>query len=190
MSRFRQLAIPAVCLGLLAGCARPAPPAVDTAADDAAIRAINPAWFAAHAAGDADAVAALYAEDAVVAAPGLQVARGRAAIRELIAADIAASVAAGLAFKGGSSPEFGLSGDLGWESNTLTVVDKSGATVDTGKYLTVYARRDGKWMIVRDIWNSDTPAPAAEAGGASDDPEVDDSAPRPASETDDGRRGA
>jgi ketosteroid isomerase-like protein len=167
MIRIGKLAFAALSVALLAGCAKqPATPVVDTAADDAAIRAINPAWFQAHAAGDADAVAALYAEDASVAAPGLPPARGRAAIREMIAADIASSKAAGLSFKGGSSPEFGLSGDLGWESNTLTVVDASGATVDTGKYLTVYGRRNGKWMILRDMWNSDTPTPAPPAAAA------------------------
>jgi ketosteroid isomerase-like protein len=170
MTRFGRVAGLVVVAGALVACAKPAAqPVVDVAADEAAIRAINPAWFAAHAKGDADAVAALYAEDAVVAAPGLPLGRGRAAIREMIAADIAASVAAGISFRGGASPEFGLSGDLGWESNTLMILDKSGATLDTGKYLTVYARRDGRWMIVRDMWNSDSPTapPPTEAPASS-----------------------
>jgi len=38
--------------------------------------------------------------------------------------------------------------------------------VDAGKYLTVFQRRDEKWMIIRDTWNSDT-APAAAAALAS-----------------------
>jgi len=75
MTSLRQLAVIAAGLVALAGCAKaPPPPAaepvVDTAADEAAVRAVNPAWFAAHTAGDADAVAALYADDAVLNIPG------------------------------------------------------------------------------------------------------------------------
>jgi len=50
-----------------------------------------------------------------------------------------------------------VSGDLGWEWGTFTVTNKSGATVDKGKYVTVCAKKDGKWLIIRDIWNSDGP---------------------------------
>jgi uncharacterized protein (TIGR02246 family) len=166
MLSFRNLAIVATGLAALAGCARTAPPA-DTAADEAAIRAMNPAWFTAYNAGDADAVAALYADDGVLNIPGAPAARGRAAIREALVKDIAATAAAGLTNNQGPSPEFGVSGDLGWEWNTFTVTDQSGATIDTGKYVTVYGKKDGKWQIIRDIWNSDTPpaaaAPAPEA---------------------------
>ncbi len=161
----RSVVIVAASLVVLAGCAKTAPPAADAAADEAAIRAINPAWFKAYNAGDADGVTALYSEDAVLNIPGVPAARGRAAIREAYVKDIAA--AAGLTNNQGPSGEFGVSGDLGWEWNTYTVTDKSGATVDTGKYVTVYGKKDGKWFIIRDIWNSDTPpatpGPAAAA---------------------------
>ena len=71
----------------------------------------------------------------------------------------------GLTDNQGTSGEFGVSGDLGWEWNTFTVTDKSGTVVDTGKYVTVYGKKDGKWFIIRDIWNSDMP-PAAAAPAA------------------------
>ena len=164
----RSVAIVAASLVALAGCAKTAPPAADAAADEAAIRAINPAWFKAYNAGDVDGVTALYSEDAVLNIPGVPAARGRAAIREAYVKDIAA--AAGLTNNQGPSGEFGVSGDLGWEWNTYTVTDKSGTTVDTGKYVTVYGKKDGKWFIIRDIWNSDTPpatsGPAAAAPAA------------------------
>jgi uncharacterized protein (TIGR02246 family) len=169
MTSLRHLAVIAAGLVALGGCAKTPPPApapapvVDTAADEAAVRAVNPAWFAAHTAGDADAVAALYADDAVLSIPGVPPVRGRAAIREAIAADIAAMKAAGLGNQPGPAPEFGLSGDMAWEWSTFTVTDASGATVDTGKYVTVYARKDGQWLIVRDIWNSDAPPAGAAA---------------------------
>ena len=55
---------------------------IAVAADDAAtIRANTEAWFKAFNAGNADAVAAAYADDAVVMAPGAPPASGSAAIK-------------------------------------------------------------------------------------------------------------
>lgn len=151
------------CLALFAlNCSQK--PAPDTrAADEATIRTINPAWFKAYNAGDVSGIVALYAEDAVLNPPGAPAARGHAAMREYLTKDIAASAAAGMTFNGSTTTDAGVSGDLGWEWGTFTVTDKSGATVDTGKYVTVYGRKDGKWLIIRDIWNSDAavqPPPA------------------------------
>jgi uncharacterized protein (TIGR02246 family) len=172
----RTLRLPIAVLGIvaIAGCMERDPSASDTgvrtvtsvgpadaAADEQAIRAINPAWFTAMQAGDADAVVAFYSDDAVVSAPGAAPARGTAAIRELFANEIAGLKAAGLSQSSGANPEFAVSGDLGYEWNTYTVKDSSGKTVDTGKYLSVFGRRNGKWVIVRDIWNSDMPATPA-----------------------------
>jgi uncharacterized protein (TIGR02246 family) len=144
------------CLALLAlQCNQPPP---DTrAADEAAIRSINPNWFKAYNAGDANSMVALYAEDAVVNPPGAPAARGQAAIREYFTKDVAASAAAGMTLNGSTTTDAGVSGDLGWEWGTFTAKDKSGATIDAGKYVTVYARKGGKWLIIRDIWNSDGP---------------------------------
>jgi hypothetical protein len=37
-----------------------------------------------------------------------------------------------------------------------------GAVVETGKFLSVSRKKDGKWLYIRDTWNSDAPpAPAA-----------------------------
>jgi uncharacterized protein (TIGR02246 family) len=129
----------------------------DTAADEAALRAVDSTWFATYTAGDADAVAALYADDAVVNPAGAPHARGSAAVREALGKDIANTKGGGFTLVPGSTSDVGVSGDLGWIWNTFTVKDKSGATVDAGKYVTVFARKDGKWRIIRDIWNSDNP---------------------------------
>ena len=155
MLLLRNKLVMAAALVALAGCAKPGP----TPADDAAVRAANPAWFKAYGAGDADGVAALYAEDAVLSIPGIPPVRGRAAIKDAVAKDIAAMQAAGLSNKPGDAPEFGIGPDMAWEWSAFSVADKSGATVDTGKYVTVYAKKDGKWMIVRDIWNTDSAPP-------------------------------
>jgi uncharacterized protein (TIGR02246 family) len=132
----------------------------DVAADEAAVRAADSAWFTAHNAGDADAVAALYADDAVVSVPGAPPARGSDAVRAVIAKDVAEMKAGGFTLAASPTPDLAASGDLAWIWNTFTVKDKAGATVDAGKYLTLLARRDGQWRIIRDIWNSDK-GPAA-----------------------------
>lgn len=135
----------------------PAPTAAapSSAADREAVRAVNVAWFKAYNARDVDAIAALYADDAVLSAPGAPAARGAAAIKEAFKKDIAAATKAGIANNAGSSEESGVSGDLAWEASTYSAADKSGKVVEKGKYVTVFERRNGKWVIIRDIWNSD-----------------------------------
>jgi uncharacterized protein (TIGR02246 family) len=158
MQKHSSLVLLAVCcLTLLAlDCNQQQMP--DTrAADEAAIRSINPTWFKAYNAGDANAIVALYANDAVVNAPGVPAVRGQDAIREFFTKEVASAAAAGMTQSGGATTDAGVSGDLGWEWGTYTVKDKSGAVVDTGKYVTVYAKKNGKWLIIRDIWNSDGP---------------------------------
>ena len=150
----------AVSLVALAGCK---PAAVDTTADEATIRASAPAFAAAYNAGDTDALAAMYWEDAVLQPPGAPSATGRDAIHAFLAGDIVATKAAGLTMNMLESGAVDVSGDLAYDAGTYTVTDASGATVDTGKYLSVFQKRDGKWLFIRDTWNSDmAPAPAAE----------------------------
>ncbi len=129
------------------------------AADEAVIRGINQTWFKAYNAGDVKSIVALYADDAVVNGPGVPAARGQAAISEFFTKDIAA--AAGMSTNPVTPTDVAVSGDLGWEWGTFTLTDKSGSTVDRGKYVTVFAKKDGKWLITRDIWNSDGPMPGS-----------------------------
>ncbi|HJR33637.1 MAG TPA: SgcJ/EcaC family oxidoreductase [Gemmatimonadales bacterium] len=154
--------ISACCLILLLLACASAPPAADGAADEAALRAVDSAWFTAVNAGDLDGVTALYAEHAVVSVPGAPPARGSEAVRGVLGKDIDNASKGGVKLVPGADAEVGVSGDLGWIWNTFTVTDKAGATVDAGKYLTLAERKDGKWRIIRDIWNSDhSPAPPA-----------------------------
>jgi uncharacterized protein (TIGR02246 family) len=149
-----------VVIGALSGCAQaPAPPAAqDTAAEEAKLEADALAWFDLYNKGDADGVANLYADDALLMPPGARASKGRAAIREFIAADIAKSRAASISLKNEAVTGKGISGDTGWLSGTYLVVDASGATIDTGNYLSVHRRTNGAWPYIRDIWNSDREA--------------------------------
>jgi uncharacterized protein (TIGR02246 family) len=132
-------------------------PACAAGADEAAIRAQTTNWIKAYNSGDAKAVAALYAEDALLLPPGAPGAKGRAAIMAFMAKDIAGSKAAGATFAVDPKTDVGVAGEMGWESGTYTVIVK-GATVETGKFLSVSRKKDGKWLYIRDTWNSDAPA--------------------------------
>jgi hypothetical protein len=53
-----------------------------------------------------------------------------------------------------------VNGDWGWNSGSYTIQDGSGQSVDSGSYLSVSHKVGGKWLYVRDTYNSDQPVPA------------------------------
>ena len=145
-------------VGSMVGLVHAASPA---SADEAAIRAQTTSWGKAYNGGDAKAVAALYAEDALLLPPGASGVSGRAAILAFFTRDIASSAAAGAVFVLDPKTDVGVSGNIGWESGKYKVTVK-GAVVETGKFLSVSRKNNGKWLYLRDTWNADTsPAPSA-----------------------------
>ena len=158
MNILKTAAIAAASLLALAACK---PAAYDSTADAAEVAKLNQSWATAYNAGDADGVANLYSDDGVVMPPGVPALVGRDAIRNFIASDSAAAKAAGLTMNIASS-DMGVTPDLAWDRGSFTVTDASGATVDSGSYVSIVKKKDGKWFLFRDIWNSDrAPAPAA-----------------------------
>jgi ketosteroid isomerase-like protein len=89
-------------------------------------------------------------------------ASGTAAIKQLIAKEIAGAKSAGVSLAQGKLNDVAVKGDMAWHAGTYSVI-KDGTTVDTGGYMEVLRKKGGKWLIVRDIWNSSTPAPAPPA---------------------------
>jgi ketosteroid isomerase-like protein len=133
------------------------------AADDAGrIRAGTQSWIKSFNSGNAGAVVALYSDDAVLMPPNAPPARGIVAIKEAIAKEIAGTKKGGLTLALGTLDEVGVAGDMAWHAGTFVAKDKGGKTVDAGKFLEAWERKNGKWRIVRDMWNSDG-APAAPA---------------------------
>ena len=135
--------------------------AADPVAEVTALHAADQVWLQAYNSGDVGTVVGLYGADAVLLPPGASSAKGRTAIRAYFEKDMAASAKGGLKFSLGARPDGGVSGDMGWSSGTYAVQDKSGHVVDTGKYLSVSRLQAGKWLYVRDTWNSDAPPPSA-----------------------------
>ena len=139
------------------------------AADESGrIRAGTTSWMQSFNSGNAGGVAALYSDDAVLMPPDKPSARGVVAIKEAITKEIAGMKKGGLTLAQGTVDEIGVAGDMAWHSGTYVVKDKAGKTVNAGKFLEAWEKKNGKWRIVRDIWNSDaaSAAPATAAAPA------------------------
>jgi ketosteroid isomerase-like protein len=158
-----RILIFSLAIGMTCACGRQTAQApTSVAADETVIRAATVLWNDAYNAGEVDKIVALYAEDAVVMPGNAPALRGRAALKDFLTKDIAATKAEGLTEKDGIS-DVGISGDLAWHAGTSSVIDSAGKTVETGKYIEVWRRVNGQWLMIRDIWNDDaptTPAPA------------------------------
>lgn len=136
-----------ICLALLALPAA----ALAQVPDDvsAAVAEVNAAFKAAWNAGDAVAITKVYAEDAVVMPPGGEPMQGRIAIH--------AGFTEALAF--GTQMDFEtvdilVNGDLAVEVGTFVETNARGSHKDHGNYMSVLRKLEGRWVIVRDIWNS------------------------------------
>lgn len=138
-----------------------AAPAGLSAADEAAIRAIDGKWATAATAGDANAVAALYTADAIVLPPGQASVQGDAAKEFWNGFFNAMAVQVEL-----NTKEIEGRGDLAYATGTYRMTltpKKPGAKplpTEDGKYVEILKKQaDGSWKIVHDIWNASGPAP-------------------------------
>ena len=138
---------------LLAACAsmNTSTPATDA---EAAIRAAEPGFIRAFNAGDADAVARYYSDDAVFLAPNAPIAKGMSGVRDAFRAFLT-SMHPTLSF---TPDRIVQSGDMAYEYGHYTT--QSSAGNDMGNYMTVWRRMpNGDWKIVADSVNSSMPMP-------------------------------
>jgi uncharacterized protein (TIGR02246 family) len=132
--------------------------AVDTGADEQAIRGHVGRWLQLVAAKDAAGIAELYAEDGAVMPPNSPIGKGRAAVQQTWAS-MMGTPGFGLTF----APEQILvssSGDMALDRGTyrLTIAPDGSTQTDTGKYVVVWRKIGGEWKVAADIFNSDLPA--------------------------------
>ena len=132
--------------------------AVDTGADEQAIRGQVDRWLQLVKAKDASGIAALYTEDGAVMPPNAPVGKGRTAIQQTWAS-MMQTPGFGLTF----APEqiiVSSSGDMALDRGTysLTVAPDGTTQTDTGKYVVVWRKIGREWKAAADIFNSDLPA--------------------------------
>jgi uncharacterized protein (TIGR02246 family) len=118
---------------------------------EAAIRAGSQAWAAAWNAGDAEALAALHADDAAVMAPGSEPAMGRPAILEHYTEALHAMPGSQSEVK---TTEVMATGDWAVEVGTFVSTAADGSHADHGRYMAIWKKVGEKWMLYRDMWNS------------------------------------
>jgi len=158
------------CFMFLGACARFARDRPESAAepdghaeDIAAIRRLAADWQKAWNAGNADALAELYADDSILMPQEQPELIGREEIRSLYRAVLADYVVEG----DGEIQEIEVTDDWAFyrSTYTLTATPRSGGNVlnDTGKSIFILRRqRDDSWKIARLIVNSDLPPPGSE----------------------------
>ncbi len=135
--------------------------AVDTGADEQAIRGHVDHWLQLVKAKDAAGIAELYAEDGAVMPPSAPIGKGRAAIQQTWAS-LMRTPGFGLTFV----PEqivVSSSADMALDRGTysLTIAPDGITQTDTGKYVVVWRKIGREWKVAADIFNSDLPASGA-----------------------------
>jgi uncharacterized protein (TIGR02246 family) len=120
------------------------------AQSNATIQKLNDKWTTAFNKGDAAAVAAMYAEDAYVLPPGGEMVKGRGAI-EAFWKQTAQQVGDAKLVTVDVLP-LGRRGAR--EIGTVTLQTKAQPPQQlVGKYVVVWQKARGRWLLATDIWN-------------------------------------
>ena len=142
-------------------------PADTSAAAKQAIDAVNAQWPRLTGGGHADSLAEFYATDAVMMPPNMATVKGKDAIRAFFATMNAVDPRPTLTLRAEAVHGAGnLAMERGrwhWAFPAGAKLPPGMAAVDSGKYLVHWMQQNGKWLIVDDIWNADTPLPTAPA---------------------------
>lgn len=141
---------------------------VDPAAVEAEIDARGNEFERAIEANDADAVAVMYADDAILLPPNAPRVTGMQGIRASFAEWLEMDPDAAVELTA-DEVVVAESGELAYEIGTAQVSGSTpdgGTYEDTGKYLVVWENEGGEWMMVADMWSSDAPAPGMEGSQA------------------------
>ena len=152
MCGVRRLPTVAIALVMVLGLAATAP-AQDAARS--AIDAANKKFIAAFNKKDASGVASTYSPVANAFPPNAPILKGRAAIQKMWQ-DV---INSGITSISLVTTEVESGGNIAYESGTYEMKTQDGKVADKGKYCVVWKNVNGRWMLHRDIWSTDMPAP-------------------------------
>ena len=119
----------------------------------AEIQALENDWAAADNARDANAIVAFYSDDAMSMSNNAPMKVGKAAIQKEMEESLSKRTQ-------GETVAYETLEVFG-DANTVTEIgtaiskDASGKVIRTGKYMAIWEKRDGKFICIRDIYNSD-----------------------------------
>jgi len=135
--------------------------AVDTRADEQAIRGQVDRWLQLVKSKDAASIAQLYTDDGALMPPNTPIGKGRDAIQKAWADMMTMP-----GFDLGIMPEqiiVSSSGDMALDRGTYKLAVSPGGKpqTDTGKYVVVWRKVGGEWKAAADIFNSDLPLAGA-----------------------------
>ena len=115
--------------------------------------------------GDVVAAANLYADEGMILPPNYAPVQGRGAI----AAYFKTMTDNGFSLKLTPTQSW-MDGKLASRTGTYVVLDKAQKEIEHGKWLEVWQLQDsGRWLMVRDMWNSSDPLPPPPTTGVSSD---------------------
>ena len=141
-----------VCILSLLSC--------DQRSDQQALRAsieeANAMWMDAVAQRNADAVAGLYTDDALLLPPNMPAIQGKEGVKKFITG----ALDSGIKKVRLVTEEVDGNDETAIEKGTYEMMVDGDVVVDQGKYLVHWKNRDGKWLFHRDMFNSNMPAPA------------------------------
>lgn len=151
-----------MCLLFMVSCQQaPAPQAEspeaakpDMAALKAEIQAINVNWAAAANARDTAAIMDLYADDIISMPADKPTIVGKAGVQK-DSETWFEKAKEGTVISYETLEVYGDENRL-TEIGKSTVKDASGKVIDSGKYMAIWEKRDGKWLCTREIGNDDS----------------------------------
>jgi ketosteroid isomerase-like protein len=156
-----QVQVLAVSLVLLAGCQGGThshagkPPEAFSQEDE--LRQASVEWDGLYNSGEITKLVTLYAEDAISMPPNAPTIRGRQALQTDFRSFLEANTARHETMVAGIVREGNLAIERARYRLTYKPREGGAEVVETGRHLECRRKMDGKWLIVLEIWNSDTP---------------------------------
>ena len=158
MRPHRYLAVLLTAAAAAAGACQPA----DTSASaKQAIDAANAQWPRLTSSGHADSIVEFYAADAMIMPPNMASMKGKDAIKGFFTVLNTMDPHPTLTLRAEKVVANGAvaveTGRWNWSYAPGAKLPPGTPAADSGKYIVRWAQQNGKWLMVDDIWNSDTP---------------------------------